>query len=279
MSQASLPLPTHAGDKIIWANLDQTASAWAIASAARESSKPLLVITPDSNRANSLEEELTFFLNGNQSIKIMHFPDWEILPYDAFSPHQDIVSQRLETLYRLPGYQHCILIISITTLLHRMSPRSYLESNCLVISRGDTFLLEQRRQQLEQAGYRCVDTVYEHGEFAIRGALMDIFPMGADQPFRIDLFDDEIDTLRAFDPETQRSTEQVGSIELLPGHEFPMDKAARDQFRSRFRDTFDVDYRECPLYQDIGQGMASPGIEYYLPLFFDQTATLFDQTP
>ncbi|MCW7552510.1 transcription-repair coupling factor [Endozoicomonas gorgoniicola] len=279
MSQASLPLPTHTGDKIIWANLDQTASAWAIASAARESSKPLLVITPDSNRANSLEEELTFFLNGNESIKIMHFPDWEILPYDAFSPHQDIVSQRLETLYRLPGYQHCILIISITTLLHRMSPRSYLEANCLVISRGDNFLLEQRRQQLEQAGYRCVDTVYEHGEFAIRGALMDIFPMGADQPFRIDLFDDEIDTLRAFDPESQRSTEQVDSIELLPGHEFPMDKAARDQFRSRFRDTFDVDYRECPLYQDIGQGMASPGMEYYLPLFFEQTATLLDHIP
>ncbi|AMO56506.1 transcription-repair coupling factor [Endozoicomonas montiporae] len=279
MSQASLPLPTHAGDKIIWANLDQTASAYAIASAARDSSKPLLVITPDSNRANSLEEELNFFLNGNNQVEIMHFPDWEILPYDAFSPHQDIVSQRLETLYRLPRCHHSILIISITTLLHRMSPRSYLESNCLMISRGDQFLLEQRRQQLEQAGYRCVDTVYEHGEFAIRGALMDIFPMGADQPFRIDLFDDEIDTLRAFDPETQRSTEQVDSIELLPGHEFPMDKASRDQFRSRFRDTFDVDHRECPMYQDIGQGMASPGIEYYLPLFFEETATLLDHLP
>ena len=279
MSQASLPLPTHAGDKITWANLDQTASAYAIASAAKENSKPLLVIAPDSNRANSLEEELNFFLGGNSSIEIMHFPDWEILPYDAFSPHQDIVSQRLETLYRLPRCQHSILIISITTLLHRMSPRSYLESNCLMISRGDTFLLEQRRQQLEQSGYRCVDTVYEHGEFAIRGALMDIFPMGADQPYRIDLFDDEIDTLRAFDPETQRSTEQVDSIELLPGHEFPMDKAARDQFRSRFRDTFDVDYRECPIYQDIGQGMASPGIEYYLPLFFEQTATLLNHLP
>lgn len=279
MSQASLPLPTHAGDKIIWANLGQTASAYAIASAARESSNPLLVITPDSNRANSLEEELHFFLSGDKGIEIMHFPDWEILPYDAFSPHQDIVSRRLETLYRLPHCHHSILIISITTLLHRMSPRSYLESSCLVISRGDPFLLEQRRQQLEQAGYRCVDTVYEHGEFAIRGSLMDIFPMGADQPYRIDLFDDEIDTLRAFDPETQRSTEQVDSIELLPGHEFPMDKASRDQFRSRFRDTFDVDYRDCPLYQDIGQGMASPGIEYYLPLFFEQTATLLDHLP
>ena len=165
---------------------------------------------------------------------ILHFPDWEILPYDAFSPHQDIVSQRLETLYRLPQRHRCILIISITTLLHRLSPRSYLESNCLVINRGDAFVLEARRQQLEQAGYRCVDTVYEHGEFAIRGALMDIFPMGAETPYRIDLFDDEIDTLRAFDPETQRSIEQVDSIELLPGHEFPMDKHARDQFRSRF---------------------------------------------
>lgn len=279
MSQASLPLPTQAGDKLIWGNIDQTATAYAIASAARQSSKTLLVITPDSTRANSLEEELRFFLNGDSSIEIMHFPDWEILPYDAFSPHQDIVSQRLETLYKLPRSHHSILIISISTLLHRMSPRSYLDSNCLVIQRGDNFLLEEKRLQLEQAGYRCVDTVLEHGEFAIRGALMDIYPMGAGNPYRIDLFDNEIDTLREFDPETQRSTEQVDHIELLPGHEFPMDKPSRDQFRSRFRDTFDVDHRECPLYQDIGQAMASPGIEYYLPLFFDQTATLLDHLP
>lgn len=279
MSQASLPLPSVAGERIFWGNINQTGGAWAIASAARNSGRPVLAITPDSTRAISLEEELRFFLKGDQSVEIMHFPDWEILPYDAFSPHQDIISQRLETLYKLPGIQHCVLIISVTTLMHRMSPRSFLESNCLVIKRGDYFPLEEKRQQLEQAGYRCVDTVLEHGEFAVRGALMDIYPMGTEHPYRIDLFDDEIDTLREFDPETQRSTEQVDQIELLPGHEFPMDKASRDAFRARFRDTFDVDFRDCPLYQDITQGMASPGIEYYLPLFFPETASLLEHLP
>ena len=279
MSQASLPLPSVAGERHFWGNIDQTGAAYAIVSAARNSEQPILAITPDSTRAISLEEELRFFLNDDDSIEVMHFPDWEILPYDAFSPHQDIISQRLATLYKLPRLHHCVLIISVTTLMHRMSPRSYLESNCLVIKRGDHFPLDEKRHQLEQAGYRCVDTVFEHGEFAIRGALMDIYPMGAEHPYRIDLFDNEIDTLRQFDPETQRSTGQVDQIELLPGHEFPMDKAARDAFRGRFRDTFDVDYRDCPLYQNIGQGMASPGIEYYLPLFFEQTASLFDHLP
>lgn len=276
MLQASTPLPEQAGEKFIWGNISPSVSAYAIACAARENQQPLLIITPDSTRASALEEELAFFLKGDEGLEILHFPDWEILPYDAFSPHQDIISQRLETLYRLPRADRTILIISVSTLLHRLCPRDYLQSNCLVLQRGEQFLMEEKRQQLEHAGYRCVDTVYEHGEFAIRGALMDIFPMGSDTPYRIDLFDDEIDTLRTFDPETQRSVEQVDRIELLPGHEFPMDKGSRDLFRSRFRETFDVDHRECPIYQDIGQAVASPGIEYYLPLFFDETASLFD---
>lgn len=281
MSQANLKsssfqLPETPGHKTFWGHLSQSTSSYAIASAARSTRRPLLVITPDSAQANALEEELSFFLKGDRSTRILHFPDWEILPYDAFSPHQDIISQRLKTLYRLPRSEKTLLIISVSTLLHRLCPRDYLESNCLVLKRGETFVLAEKRQQLEQAGYRCVETVYEHGEFAIRGSLMDIFPMGSDTPYRIDLFDDEIDTLRIFDPESQRSIEQVDHIELLPGHEFPMDKTSRDRFRSLFREAFDVDHRECPVYQDIGQGMASPGIEYYLPLFFEKTATLFD---
>ncbi|WP_257287548.1 transcription-repair coupling factor [Endozoicomonas sp. SESOKO2] len=276
LNSSSFQLPETPGHKTFWGQLSQSTSSFAIASAARLTRRPLLVITPDSAQANALEEELSFFLKDDQSTRILHFPDWEILPYDAFSPHQDIISQRLKTLYRLPRSEKTLLIISVSTLLHRLCPRDYLESNCLVLKRGETFLIAEKRQQLEQAGYRCVDTVYEHGEFAIRGSLMDIFPMGSDTPYRIDLFDDEIDTLRIFDPESQRSINQVDHIELLPGHEFPMDKTSRDRFRSLFREAFDVDHRECPVYQDIGQGLASPGIEYYLPLFFEQTATLFD---
>ncbi|MGI9279398.1 MAG: transcription-repair coupling factor [Endozoicomonas sp.] len=276
LNSSSFQLPETPGHKTFWGQLSQSSSSYAIASAARSTRRPLLVITPNSAQANALKEELKFFLEDDKSTKILHFPDWEILPYDAFSPHQDIISQRLETLYRLPRSEKTILIISVSTLLHRLCPREYLESNCLVLKRGETFVLEHKRKQLEQAGYRCVETVFEHGEFAIRGSLMDIFPMGSYTPYRIDLFDNEIDTLRVFDPETQRSIDQVDHIELLPGHEFPMDKASRDRFRSQFRETFDVDHRECPVYQDIGEGMASPGIEYYLPLFFKQTATLFD---
>jgi transcription-repair coupling factor (superfamily II helicase) len=279
LSEPLFQLPENARDKFFWGNLAHSAGSFAIASAARNTRRPLLIITPDSTQANDLEEELSFFLKDDNSLEVLHFPDWEILPYDAFSPHQDIISQRLETLYRLPRSEKTILIISVSTLLHRLCPRDYLESNCLVLNRGEKFVLEDKRKQLEHAGYRCVDTVYEHGEFAIRGSLMDIYPMGSETPYRIDLFDDEIDTLRVFDPETQRSVDQVDSIELLPGHEFPMDKASRDGFRARFREAFDVDHRECPVYQDIGQSMASPGIEYYLPLFFESTATLFDHLP
>src|SRR5690606_41435 len=139
--------------------------------------------------------------------------------------------------------------------------------------------VEQMRSRLEAAGYRCVDTVYEHGEFAVRGALIDLFPMGSDTPFRIDLFDAEIETLRTFDPETQRSIDKVESIRLLPAREFPLEKKAVTDFRGRFRERFDVDFRRCPIYQDLASGITPAGIEYYLPLFFEETGTLFDYLP
>ncbi len=279
MSQVIPPLPVQTGEKLAWANLNSTGTAYTISQAAQADHRPLMVITPDSAKANQLEEELRFFLDHEPAIHIHQLPDWEILPYDAFSPHQDIVSQRLATLYQLPRARNNILIIPVTTLLHRICPAEFLQGNCLFLKAGELFEIKEQRQVLEQAGYRCVDTVMEHGEFAVRGSIMDIFPMGSDTPYRIDLFDDEIDTLRTFDPEHQRSLDQVEEIRLLPGHEFPMDKTAIDAFRSRFRDAFDVDHRECPIYQDIGEAIASPGIEYYLPLFFQETATLFDYLP
>ncbi len=283
MFQLTIPLPNHPGDKLEWGNLSQAGPAFVIASAAQADNNPLMIITPDSSSANRLEEELAFFLAGNESVKLQQMPDWEILPYDTFSPHQDIISQRLSTLYQLPtsgsSSIKTILIVSVSTLLNRLCPKSFLLGNCLSLQPGTRFIIDDRRNQFEQAGYRCVDSVMEHGEFAIRGSIVDIFPMGADIPYRIDLFDDEIESLRTFDPETQRSVTKVPEIQLLPGHEFPMDKKGQECFRSNFRETFDVNHRDCPLYQDIGEGIVSPGIEYYLPLFFKETATLFDYLP
>ncbi|MDP0561973.1 MAG: transcription-repair coupling factor [Candidatus Endonucleobacter sp. (ex Gigantidas childressi)] len=278
MAQTRVSLPHKAGERFYWGNLAGTLASYAVYLAAQQSEGLLLVITPDSAKAIELEEELSFFLQDN-NVTTHQLPDWETLPYDCFSPHHDIVATRLTTLCKLPQARRSILIASITTLIHKISPESFLQSESFLLKKGETFSLELRRKQFEQAGYRCVDTVYEHGEFAIRGAITDIYPMGSKLPFRIDLFDDEIDSIRTFDPESQQSIAQIDQIKLLPAHEFPMDKANRDKFKANFREAFNVDHRTCPIYQDIGDGIASPGIEYYLPLFFDETATLFDYLP
>lgn len=185
----------------------------------------------------------------------------------------------MASLYRLPELDHGVLVVPITTALHRLPPRRFLLGSSLVLDVGQKLDVEQMRLRLEGAGYRCVETVYEHGEFAVRGALIDLFPMGSDLPYRIDLFDDEIETLRTFDPETQRSVDKVESIRLLPAREFPLDKKAVTDFRGRFRERFDVDFRRCPIYQDLASGITPAGIEYYLPLFFEETETLFDYLP
>jgi transcription-repair coupling factor (superfamily II helicase) len=169
--------------------------------------------------------------------------------------------------------------VPITTALHRLAPTKFLLGSSLVLDIGQKLDVEQMRTRLEASGYRCVDTVYEHGEFAVRGALIDLFPMGSKLPYRIDLFDDEIETLRTFDPETQRSIDKVQSIKLLPAREFPLQKDAVTRFKARFRERFDVDFRRCPIFQDLSSGITPAGIEYYLPLFFDETSTLFDYLP
>ncbi|MCL4117846.1 UNVERIFIED_CONTAM: hypothetical protein GTU68_005036, partial [Idotea baltica] len=259
-----------------WGGLHGSAQSLAIAEAARKSKGLTLLITTDNQSAEALEQSLTFFA---PDIPVLHFPDWETLPYDMFSPHQSIISQRISTLYHLPQLKHGILVVPIATLLHRVAPTSFLLNRSLVLETGQKLNIEDFRIQLESAGYHCVDTVYEHGEFAVRGALIDLYPMGSRLPFRIDLFDDEIETLRTFDPETQRSTDKIDSINLLPGREFPLDKQAISYFRARFREQFDVNFRQCPIYQDISAGIIPAGIEYYIPLFFEQTATLFDYFP
>lgn len=272
----SLPNISSSATKTHWGNLLGASLSLAIAEASTANQGFSLVLAPDNATADRLTRELKFFA---PEFTILKFPDWETLPYDIFSPHQDILSQRIATLYQLPSVQKGILVVPITTVLQRIAPVSFILGSGLAVKIGDKINVESMRARLESAGYRCVDTVYEHGEFAVRGALFDLFPMGSSTPYRIDLFDDEIDTLRTFDPETQRTIDKVEAINLLPAHEFPLDKESIKKFRQRFKDTFDVDYRRCPIYQDLATGITPSGIEYYLPLFFEETATLFDYLP
>jgi transcription-repair coupling factor (superfamily II helicase) len=275
------PLPAAQGDRRRWGELHGSAPALAIASAARRHRSLTLVITPDSATAASVEAELGFFLKeaNGEALPLFHLPDWETLPYDYFSPHQDIISDRLHTLYHLPLLDRGILIVPVTTLLHRLCPPSYLQQNSLVVELGQTLDLSTMSRRLQRSGYRNVETVYEHGEYAVRGALLDIYPMGSQLPYRIDLFDDEVESLRTFDPDSQRTLEQINSIRLLPAKEYPLDKDGIARFRDSWHQTFDVDHRACPLYREVSSGAAPAGIEYYLPLFFEQCGTLFDYLP
>ena len=273
------PLPYTADDRITWTDLGPGADALALAQAARTHDSVLLVVARDTRSAARLEAEIAFFLGAEGDPEVLHFPDWETLAYDSFSPHQDIISQRIETLQRLPDLTRAVLVVPITTLMHRVPPADWLAGRSLVLDTGARFDIERQRETLEAAGYRRVDTVLEHGEYAVRGALMDIFPMGSASPYRIDLFDDEIDTLRTFDPESQRTIDSVDSIRLLPAKEFPLDKDAIRAFKDRWHTRFDVDARRCPVYQDVGTGSVPPGVEYYLPLFFSRLSALTDYLP
>lgn len=279
MSLASLfrLLPTHAGDHKRWGSAPGCGSGLAVAGAAATHPGLTLVITPDTQSALQMEQQLRFFAGGDVSVSL--FPDWETLPYDSFSPHEDILSQRIATLASLPQQTTGILIVPVSTLMHRLPPAHFLSGHSLRVNTGQRFDLATTRSRLEQSGYRAVATVMSHGEFAVRGSIFDIFPMGSEVPFRIELFDDDVDTLRTFDPETQRSLDKVDRIDLLPAREFPLDAAGIKRFCDQFKDTFDVDYRQVTLYQDIRSGIASAGIEYYLPLFFEGMATLFDYLP
>jgi len=272
-----LPAARHT---VQWQPLPDSQLSLALVHAARQAPGPVLVITNSSEEAEQLRRELQFFsVGGEQSLPVYTFPDWETLPYDIFSPHQDIVSERLNALYHLPDMRRGILIVPVNSAMHRLPPPVYVQGNSLQLSTGETLNTDTLRQRLINAGYQYVDSVYEHGEFTVRGAIMDIFPMGSKLPYRIDLFDDEIESLRIFDPETQLSLEKVPDIRLLPGKEYPLDDNGRRGFRARFRELFDVDTRQCTLYQDISEGIQSAGVEYYLPLFFDDLSHLFEYLP
>jgi transcription-repair coupling factor (superfamily II helicase) len=270
-------LPKKPNDKRYWGELPGASQALALSSIVKQHNGCLVILVPDMTTAFRLERELAFFIN--HSVPILTIPDWETLPYDRFSPHQDIIAERVSTLYRLPDLERGVLIVPITTLMHRFCPQEYLLQNTFLLKTGDTLTLEPMRHRLQSSGYRCVSQVMEHGEFAIRGAILDLFPMGSDSPFRIDLWDNIIDSIRIFDPDTQRSLEKIDEIRLLPAREYPLTEEAISLFRSNWRQTFEGNPSECPVYLDVSQGIASTGLEYYLPLFFKHTQTLFDYLP
>lgn len=269
------PLPTKKGVKTYWNNLPGASLAYTITEASKLSNAPFIIITADTASAHRLERELKSFTNE----KILSFPDWETLPYDNFSPHQDIISERLTTLTELSLLSKGILIVPIPTFLHKIAPRSYIDALSWQLEVGQIFSIDNCRIKLVNSGYRLVSSVMEHGEFAIRGSIIDIFPMGSENPIRIDLFGDTIDTLRWFDSVTQRSITKTDKIHLLPAREFPLTPEAIAFFRQSWRERFEGAPLECPIYQDISSGIASKGIEYYLPLFFKEMAMLMDYFP
>lgn len=268
----TLPLPTGPQDLKQLGNLSGAALPLALSELMRGHGGLYLLVVPDTPTALRIEQELTVFLGDSQHI--YSFPDWETLPYDVFSPHQDIISQRLRTLYQLSTLTQGLVIVPVSTLMLRLCEQSHLQQQSLILKQGQTLDLTSLKRQLAHVGYRAVDQVMEHGEFSVRGSLLDLYPMGSNLPYRIDFLDDEIDGLRTFDPDNQRTVDKVQQVELLPAHEFPLDKTAIERFRSRYRELFPARNEKESLYQQVSQGLLPAGIEYYLPLFAPATVSL-----
>jgi transcription-repair coupling factor (superfamily II helicase) len=278
--QKSLPKP---GNRFVVPALHGSADAQALARAAillKASGQMLAVVAAGATDAQRLRDEIPWFASGQENPLRCHLlPDWETLPYDAFSPHQDLVSERLATLHEVQSGQCDVLIVPATTALLRMAPPAFLAGYTFFFKQGEALDEAKLKTQLTLAGYAHVAQVMSPGEYSVRGGLIDLFPMGSVLPYRLDLFGDTIETIRTFDADTQRSLYPVREVRLLPGREFPMDDAARTAFRGRWRELFEGDPSRSTIYKDIGNGIASAGIEYYLPLFFEETATLFDYLP
>jgi transcription-repair coupling factor (superfamily II helicase) len=270
-------LPASNERPVKWGKLYGAAPALAIAEAAPAAAGPLLVIAQNSREAETLSEEIRFFAGPTLNVSV--FPDLETLPYDSFSAHPDITSARLATLAELPRARHGVWLVAIDTLLQRLAPRSYIEAYSLKVHLNETLDLEALRAQLVMAGYAAVTQVVAHGEFAVRGSLIDVFPMGSDMPYRIDLLDRDVDSIRRFDPDTQRSLDKLDGIHLLPARETPLNPDAVREFRRRYRLRFTGDLSEQAVYRDVSTGVAPAGIEFFLPLFFERTSHLFEYLP
>ena len=271
----NVPMPTKAGDKKHLGQLVGGSLALSIANYTQQHPGVTLLAVPDHQLAIKLQHEVTQFTQHSVSL----FPDWETLPYDSFSPHQDIISDRIAQLYQLPTQTSGLIIIPVSTLLQRQSPKEYLLQSTLMVKNGDLYSLEKLRLQLEKSGYRHVDQVFGPGEYAHRGSIIDLFPMGCENPYRIDFFDDEIDSIRTFDAESQRTIEDINEIRLLPAHEFPTTEAAIEDFRIRWRQRFEARREPESVYMQVSKAIWPAGIEYWQPLFFEHTDSLFDYLP
>jgi transcription-repair coupling factor (superfamily II helicase) len=264
-----------------WNRLYGSSLALSIVEAShRYKNGPVIVIVEDVTHADTLTKEIEFYTDSKQ--RIYHLPDWETLPYDIFSPHQDIIAERLTTLYALQKIRGGdILIIPLNTLAQRLAPRSYIQNNVICLKIKQQLDIESFRRNLESSGYINVTEVMEHGEFAIRGSIIDLYPAGSSVPYRIDLFDDEIETIRCFDPQSQRSDNKVEIIELLPAREFPTDDEGIARFRTRYREMLSGDPLNSIIYKSVSDGIMPSGIEYYLPVFYNDNElnTLFDYLP
>lgn len=260
----ALPRPPGSADALLLARLAQ-----------RElrDGRLAAIVTADANDAQRLLDELAFFA---PELRCALFPDWETLPYDTFSPHQDLISERLATLWRILQREADVILLPASTALYRVAPPAFLAGYTFHFRQGQKLDEARLKAQLTLAGYNHVTQVVSPGEYAVRGGLIDLFPMGSPVPYRVDLFDDEVDSIRTFDPDSQRSLYPVPEVRLLPGREFPMDEDARARFRSRWRELLEGDPTRSRIYKDMGNGVATAGIEYYLPLFFEETATVFD---
>jgi transcription-repair coupling factor (superfamily II helicase) len=284
--RSPLPLLPKSGQLRAWwrAPASPTALAWFLAQAAEAHDGPLLAVARDTQGAHQLEADLHTLLGvrgdpgsgPGQALPVLPFPDWETLSYDRFSPHPDIVSQRLAALHRLPTLKRGIVVVPVQTLMQRLPPLRYVVGGSFDYRVGQTLDFDAEKRRLEAASYRHVPQVLDPGDFAVRGGLLDVYPMGAESPLRIELLDDSIDSIRAFDPESQRSLEKTDAVRMLPGREVPLDEEAIERALRALRERFDVDTRRSSLYQDLKSGLAPAGVEYYLPLFFEQTASLFD---
>ena len=264
----TVPRPSGSADALLLAHQ---------AAADKAQGRLTVIVTALATDAQRLTEEIAFFA---PDVRAVVFPDWETLPYDTFSPHQDLISERLATLWRISrhGQEHGadLVLVPATTALYRLAPPAFMAAYTFHFKTGQKLDEGRLRAQLSLAGYSHVSQVVSPGEYAVRGSLIDLYPMGSPMPYRVDLFDDEIDSIRSFDPDTQRSLYPVNEVRLLPGREFPMDDDARTRFRSRWRELLEGDPTKSRIYKDMGTGVATAGIEYYLPLFFDETATVFD---
>lgn len=270
-------LPQQPGDKITW-NLPSNLSFFALQTALAAKNHPGLtvLICVEPQAVWRLAEACQFF---EPNLNVFTFPDWETLPYDPFSPHPDIIAERLETLYQLTHRKRGLLIVPASTISQRLSPPSFLHAHTFILKKGSIVVMEDLRRHMEEAGYRNVTQVLEPGEYATRGSVFDIYPMGSTQPLRMDLFDNEIDSIKVFNPETQRSESTLDEVNILPAREFPLTDQSISQFRERWRAQFGAHATEAQMYKDITTHSLPPGIEYFLPLFFKETATLFDYFP